>query len=213
MQSRFWEYINNHGGAKEFWKHQNYSAIMHEVHLLLMSEVSDKQSWANFKYDSVSLFLALASGAADGKSPKVMQYDPKNVTLHVGEDEFKKLLFQKPPRGTVPFVYDILGTDSLIQPGHGERLVTYLRGMHFFSEEDDQPFEFEWVVVGFIRGEKIDMYPFPKNWPEIIEQIRYELDKMTAKEKAVIELPHELRAFVELLGYDAVSAELQKFRT
>lgn len=221
MQSKFWKYIENLGGVDGFWDKYNEDRLIGpETHMkraseLLFVELPSAAEWP-LEY-LVSLLIDLASGPKEDAayvSPKTKQYDPNCITLHSGEGEFRRVLFQNPPRGAITFVHDMIGgMAAFSQPAQRERLVTFVRGNKGgLYYEDGTPSKVDGAVLGFIRGKRIDLYLFPQNWAEIVEDVRDELDKMTAEEKASVELPYELKAFVDLLGWEMVNNELQKLR-
>ena len=140
-----------------------------------------------------------------------MKYQPQDITIHLSEEEFENILFQKPPRGAITFMWNIFDEDGFTRPSNNERLVTFLYDYHHDGDEITNE-NITGAVLGFIKGKCLELYAFPQTWFSIIEQVHHEIGKMTAVEKAGKEISHELKAFVDLLGWDVVNTKLQKLK-
>lgn len=219
QKSKFWGIVEDKlqmEGIEQPWR-LSLSAIS-TVESVLLNIVQNIEQWQNYLHPDRNLVFyllcALKYGATDKDSPKAWSYDPAEVTLHNAE-EFTNLLYQRSPRGSISFLWILSGDDTFIQPSNKE---TYLElvssSLDGYTEEEECKVRLlEGAAVGIIRGKKVDVYPVPKNWEEVTGYVRHDLDKMTAVEKATKELSHELKAFVDLLGWETVNAKLHELRS
>jgi hypothetical protein len=223
-QSQFWSYVNEQAINELEWVSAAHNADVRWVKAceLLLAELPSAKDWVakeddRYRYKRIlmpELLFALAWGSFDGKSPKPMQYHPSDITLHFSEEEFENILFQKPPRGAITFRWDIYDEDAFFIPPAGKCIAPSIRDVCYDPGDEEHPYPGNLTggVIGFIRGRKIELYVFPPTWTGILEHVYQELKKMTAKEKAKKQLSHELKALVDLLGWDAVNTQVQKLR-
>lgn len=212
MLSRFWDFMNEHG--REAAEHQPLIDLANE---LLLEELPSAGNWL---YDweipgwnALYMLTAIKWGDFFGtKSPRQMQYDPKDVTLHFDEQEFRDLIMLKPARGMLTYMWTMYDEDCIAQPSSkATRIVSFicneLNALHDDEEMRSNPGA---AAILIARDKRLDAYVFPKNWRDIVEAVYWELKKMTAKEKAAKDLPHVLREFAGLLGWEAVNREVEK---
>lgn len=145
-------------------------------------------------------------------SPAPAKFLLENITLHTDVDSFMKVLYQRPPCGAITFGWDSYyggGEDCFWRPGNKkERIVSWFRNT-FWDPDNNRCCAGVGGVIGFIRGDKLELYCFTQNYVEIVESTHRQLDQMTAKEKASKELPFILQQYTELLGRHAVEQALQ----
>ncbi len=218
-ESKFWQFVSGK-------KHSLYEWVGKRPHdwewvgafTLLRQELPEAIEWESWGESPRCLMLeflcALAGGSFDENSPKPMQFNPADIMLHFSEEDFEAILFQKPPRGAITFVWTTYDEDGFQIPRSEHRLATYLRQEFYQRGEGENGYidNLTGATLGFIRGKKLELYVFPNAWSGIVEHVHQELKKMTATEKAKKQLPYELKAFVDLLGWSTVSAELEKLR-
>lgn len=215
MPSKFWEYLDNYGNVEgdDFWDH--FDNIMDKASMILIEECPDAANWVgkDKKYPLMSLLTCLASSVDEFHSPLRKRFEPTDVVIHT-EEEFKSVLFQRRKRGHIAFTFDVCAGFGFHQPSDNQRMISHIRDIDvFFMDDEGYNTLLEAGAIGFIRGKKIDLYPFPENWIEHAESVRRYMDHMTAKEKAEAELTFELKSFVDLLGWDKVNEALTSLKT
>ncbi len=215
--SEFWKHINKRG-FDTFWDTSNKQEI-EEAQKLLVSELPDADKWReHWGYGSARplLYLFLLWMADNSlsapKNPKPMQYNPKDITLHFAEEEFQDILFQKMPRGAITLAWSTIddGGGFTLPSGDEKRVLRFVRDC--FCDDVNGHCSLDSGVLCFIRKKKLELYIFPEKWLDIVEYVHHEIDKMTAVEKVRKELPHELKSFVDLLGWESVNTELAKLK-
>ena len=226
-QSKFWEFVNAQQMDEDAWMHAAYGPDRSWVKArdILISELPEAEKWKQIGKSNdqnsprvllPELLMSLAWGSFDGKSPLPRQYEPKDITLHLSRDDFENILFQKPPRGAITFRWDIYDEDGFELPQNRETLAVFSRRTMWLTKEqtgsDERYISPTGVAFGIIRGEKLDIYPFPHDWQSVLDSVRQQMRKMTAAEKARKQLSHELKSLVDLVGWKDVHAELLKLR-
>ena len=218
--SEFWQYLEQFGSLSDrssgFWR--NSEAVV-EATRLLLAECSGAQQWiancaACHLFLEMIVALRIGGWMEGGDSPKPGKYMPANCTFHHGIAEFRQLLFQHPVRGAINAIWSQEGCDYFRQPRSTERLATFVRDQLW---QDEDPGYEEWcrpygAAILLIRGDRVDIYPFPEQWTDIVEGVRNDLDHMTAREKVAAELPVVVKSFVDLLGWGPVMDELEILR-
>lgn len=227
--NRFWDFIEGCRATegKEYLAEVSEGSVTQAIRMLNES-IPIAARWTHFRPVAVNgspiflLMAALYEGSHGENSPRAWKYAPEDVTLHLDSETFEEVLFQTPPRGAVCFFWDTFDfDDSFHQLRAGQRIAMQVRskayepGLHFDPETGKAEggyLEYTAAAIGFIHGTKVEVFAFPISWMDILDKARHDLDRMTAKEKAAKQLPHELKAFVDLLGWDAVNAALQQLR-
>jgi hypothetical protein len=235
--TNFWDWVNarNEGTTDHPWDlwhgwANDGHSVWETARNLLFDELSDSDRQLAREWRQVDrsnhrntprqllpeLLTALAFTSFEGNTPMAKQFRPKDVMLHSDQD-FREILFQKPPRGVLTFRWDIFDEDGFVYPNNRETLAVFIRRTMWDNKKDTGDYE-GWTnitgaALGFIRGDKLDVYPFPINWGEIVDDVRHHLRKMTAAEKAKKQLSFELKSLVDLVGWDAVNGELAKLRS
>jgi hypothetical protein len=169
------------------------------------------------------LLTSVAFGAYAGTGlPQNMQNRrlvPEEVALNIGEENFRYILYQKPPLGYKTFIWEFTDKDCFFQIPSHEHIATTLR-THYTDNGSGK--QHEKVVCGAIcffrnkRGEyNLEIYPFPDNWWDVVSSMR--LREKSTEFKARKELPFVLSSFAKLLGNDevenawiSVKSEMQK---
>jgi len=216
--SKFWDLIETLGDYGVWMNEHPEPPQVARARELLLQELPEAAQWLKWDEDDpcpliFDLMVALAWYAGEDPSPKPMMYDPKDVTFPSSEEDFERVLFQKPPRGAITFLWDAVEIGGFQYPPHGgERLVTFLRNLEFLRDEDGCARLYDGAALGFIRGKKVELFAFPKNWAEIVERVHHEVRRMTAAEKAAKTMPTELQSFVDLLGLDKVREALEALK-
>ena len=222
--SKFWGFVNSgqFGSVSDCWPRiWDDEEARTEAIRMLLSECPSAEAWVayepHYRHHNPSLFydlvLNLAGGSSDNESPKPMMYDPANFTFHYDAEKFRQMLLQRPVRGSVNAIYEVMEGSAFWQPGSNERFVTVAR-QHFWRDDDDVHCwsDLDGAAILLICGDKVDVYPFPQNWGEVLDSVRDELDHMTAREKATVELPVVLKSFVDLLDWGLVMDALEALR-
>src|SRR3989344_3048879 len=227
-KSRFLQFVNSQPMDPEAWFHAPRQAEgpWHEATEALLAELPQGEGWKSIgdyvgaQYPRVllpELLMSLAWGAAMGSSsPAPQRYEPQDIELHLDRERFENILFQKPPRGAIAFLWVLHDEDSFDLPNNREVVGTFVRRMMWRTAservEGEGYAEPIGAAIGFIQGKKLAVYPFPTEWQAVVEAVRGRMKQMTASEKARKQLPEELGAFVELLGWEEVSRALNKLR-
>ncbi len=141
-----------------------------------------------------------------------------DTRLEVVPDGFEDLLYQRAPRGATSFLWTCYSEyeGSVATIGNRQtRLVTSVRSRLYDPEDVDEEHGYytpSAAAIGIARGKKLELYPFPPEWWKVVNRVHREVSRMTARRRAEREMTHELRGFVDLLGWEAVNKALQRLR-
>lgn len=224
MRSDFWAFVDSEefGTLRNRWgKLWNNQEAVAQAARLLLEEAPNSGNWkpnpkGNYTDGNLALELitAIAAGATDTNSPRPVRYHPSVFKFHYDIAELESLLYQFPPIGAVAAMYrSFEGDDGFHQPASNQHLVGVVRQALWESGADGQYWnEPDGAAMLLIAGDRIDVYPFPENWIEVVEKVRTGLDHMTSREQVAITMPFELDTWVKLVGWGPVMDALEALR-
>lgn len=223
MQSVFWQHIED---AER--KNGQDSPDYEGAHPLLVSELPDSGRWTFLDPSDkvsplVTLLNSLRTRAFSNASPCQVKIDPKNVTLRFPEgDDLIEVLLRKQEPGVVSFFWDASNSfeDGFqqLRSSKGRFVFLVRKSMKADSDsgklesEEYRYYEPEALAIGFVRGDHLEVFAFPRDWTTHTERAFWQVQKMTAQEKALIDLDPQLAALVRLLGYQTVLSALEKHK-
>lgn len=142
---------------------------------------------------------------------------PANVVIKSSPASlaFELMLWRRTPRCVHSFLwYDLgYGKDGFHYPTNAQdQFLTLVR----HRLHDDLVHVYNSCVtaaaVGFIRADRLVLYPFPVEWPRHVEAARTNWDRRSAAQKASIELRDDLEDYVALFGKDKVQKVLDTIK-
>lgn len=168
--------------------------------------------------DKLALYYLLVSVSDGGKLPPY-QFDLGRVTFLHDEAAFIEVLRRQPDRGITTWVWQMPDTTDfdITIVGRPSRIVQVVHKETWFPrDEDDETTPcygtFYTLAVCETDGVGVTVYAAPEGWDQLVIQVRAEIRHAGAREKAAIDMPNELRRFVDLLGYNTVAAELARLQ-
>jgi len=221
----FWKWFDSTIGDKGDWASRRAVSLLDEDftdgRMILGSLVPGSERWFSTLPLLFDLLCSLAFEPDRGTNPVQLRYDPREMRFSCGEGAYETAILSHPYRGVTTLLWWIRwNEDFMAQPSSRQQRLVSLVRKYLYGRLDERNGQLQkgyysdvtGVALCRVRGSKLTVTAFPPEWPRITARVHEYMRQSTACEKAIIDMPHDLQVYADLLGWDTVFATVEKLR-